>query len=447
MRIIYSYLNVLFLVLIILPVLFIHITANHDYFPFQLVNVFIAIWASLHLFPLAKKESCVNTNVMLYIFVYLFLVIAPAYQFSHQVLIWGGENIKDFDYFFTSLVIFIALLVYDLSYNFFYRKSALSIVGSCQKNIQINLRKKYVPLLVSVLSVIITLYSFREYPYLLFFREFNDGDKIVFNTFGSTLFNLIYIILIRPLPVIILTLYNLFYKKIDFYNVILLILVLFSNFPFSLPRFYVAAIYLPLLFSYYKRIMYNGLFFKIIIFIGVLYVFPFLNQSRTVTDINNIMFSFDLNYDMFLQGHFDTFQNFARVISHNTITYGKQILGVILFWVPRSMFVDKPIGSGGYIANLYNLDFDHISLNYWGEGWINFGFIGVILFSIILANINAKIDYKYWVRGNATLLFRAQYYVYLGLIFYILRGDLISCFAYTVGLLFVVFFCYKVFVL
>ena len=40
------------------------------------------------------------------------------------------------------------------------------------------------------------------------------------------------------------------------------------------------------------------------------------------------------------------------------------------------MWPDKPIGSGGFIAEQYDFFFDHISLNYWAEGYINFGILG-----------------------------------------------------------------------
>ena len=124
---------------------------------------------------------------------------------------------------------------------------------------------------------------------------------------------------------------------------------------------------------------------------------------------------------------------------------GKSIVGGNFILFPRSIYTDKPIGSGGYIAHLYGLQFDHISLNYWGEGWLNFGILGVPLFSLFLAFINAKFDYKFWEQ-NSSYNFKVVYFIYLGLIFFILRGDLISCFAYTVGMFISCYLCYKSFV-
>ena len=436
--------NLILYILCLFPVLVMHLGIRGQLL-FQLTNFIIIFWALYRVFPLFHDNVKIDTNAILYLFIYIFIGIAPLYQFINNVTIWGGEKLKDNDYVITNLVFILALLFYDFFYQYFYSKQQKT--KSCSGSGNANSLKDYrtvFPIIIALLSTAFTLYTFKSYPQLLFWRELRGEDKIVFDTFGNTSLNLIYTIVIRPIPLLMLVFYNFIYKRFDSKCILLLILALITNFPLSLPRFYVAGLYLPLLFSFFRALIKSDILIKTSFIIGILYIFPFLNQGRTVSKINELSFSTSINYDMFLEGHFDTFQNFARVIIHNTVTWGQQLLGVIFFWVPRSIYTDKAIGSGGYIAHLYNLQFDHISLNYWGEGWINFGLLGVPLFSMLLAYVNAKFDYKFW-QQTCSYYFVVIYFVYLGLIFFILRGDLISCFAYTVGMFISSYLCYKSF--
>lgn len=86
---------------------------------------------------------------------------------------------------------------------------------------------------------------------------------------------------------------------------------------------------------------------------------------------------------MFKEGHFDSYQSILSVLNSEIITYGNQLLGVLLFWVPRSIWSNKPIGSGAFMAEITNLDFSNISMNYFAEGYINFGVFGMFLFLLV----------------------------------------------------------------
>ena len=167
--------------------------------------------------------------------------------------------------------------------------------------------------------------------------------------------------------------------------------------------------------------------------LGLLVVFPFLNNFRVLTSINDI--SFDLNFDQFEDLNFDSYSMFMRVISGNIITNGYQFLGVLLFWVPRSLWTSKPMGSGFYVAETTHLSFNNISMPYFGEGYINWGYLGVVLFAIVLAYVLAKLDKKYWTYTHyqGKTINKIKYFMLLGLLIFILRGDLLSSFAYTIG--------------
>jgi hypothetical protein len=279
------------------------------------------------------------------------------------------------------------------------------------------------------------IYMNRDSLVLLFFREVRvEGVRLQSTTqIDSSVIKLFTSFLIRPIPLIALMYFKLIGVKNRLLEVILWIFALISNFPLALARFYFAGLYLPLVFIYFKKIISKRYRVSLMIIFGLLFVFPFLNQGRTTTNIED--FTFGLNMDMFIEGHFDNYQNFARVLQHNTITYGKQLLGVLLFFVPRSIYPTKAIGSGGFIAEEYNLNFDHISMNFFGEGFLNFGFIGIVLFTIILATLNSWFDKLANItKYNISAQFKVMYYIYMSMMIFNLRGDLISSVAFTIGL-------------
>lgn len=419
-----------------LPAIIINLSIPTPYLPFQIVNLLLIIWCAYRIFPF--HYTPLSSDTITYLFIYIFLGIAPLYQFSKGISIWGGESIKAFDYFYVTLILIGAVLIYDIA----YRITSGTIIS--QSN---TLNKHYVfikskAFILCVISLIITLYAYRSYPILLIFREYNEDTRIVFDAFSNTSLNLIYIICIRPLPIVVLMYYNLMHQKQTFFSFLILFIALITNFPLSLPRFYVAGLYLPLLFTYFKSLIRKPLLIKYLFIIGILFIFPFLNQGRTVNSLSELEIGLIPDYDMFLTGHFDTFQNGLRVIRADFVTYGKQLLGVLLFWFPRSIWPGKPVGSGSVIADQFDLSFDHIALNYWAEGWINFGLPGTIIFSIILGVINAKLDIRFY-KTRATLIYRIIYYIYIGMLFFILRGDLISCVAYMIGLAIVTYGCSK----
>jgi hypothetical protein len=136
---------------------------------------------------------------------------------------------------------------------------------------------------------------------------------------------------------------------------------------------------------------------------------------------------------MFLKADFDSYYNFAIIFSENIVTYGRQLLGVVFFWIPRSVWSNKPVGSGSYIADQLGFEFSNISANFFAEGYINFGLIGILLFAIVLAVLTSFMDAKNFFDKSKSIFFTMMYLLFIGLLFFILRGDLLSSFAYTIG--------------
>ena len=140
--------------------------------------------------------------------------------------------------------------------------------------------------------------------------------------------------------------------------------MLLCTFPTAIPRFQAAAIYLTIATYFFPSIA-CGIRIPLLILLSLLTIFPILDQFRSYR-LGLVGDSIDLNF--IFAGHFDSYQSLAIVIQYDVITYGYQLLGPLLFFIPRYLWDDKPIGSGHFMAKSFNLDFTNISSNIYAEG-------------------------------------------------------------------------------
>ncbi|RZK16671.1 MAG: O-antigen polysaccharide polymerase Wzy [Flavobacterium sp.] len=254
--------------------------------------------------------------------------------------------------------------------------------------------------------------------------------------------NLLILRFLMPISVVCFIVYYLSEKRSLIILFFLLILMLITACPTGISRNTTAGLYIPVLltcFAIFKR----RNFFILSFLFAILILFPLLNQFRTFNSDDGLSFTPD--FSMFIEGHFDSYPNFALIINSEIVTYGIQLLGVLFFWIPRSIWPGKPISSGIFLSEKANLNFENISVNYFAEGYLNFGFVGLFIFLVILAFTLARIDKIYWrytVQYKSNF-FNVIYLICLGMLFFVLRGDLMSSFAYTLGMLFSSIFVFK----
>jgi oligosaccharide repeat unit polymerase len=380
-----------------------------------------------------------SLNKIFYIFCFFFLGLAPAMQYKFDVSFHGGPDFTSNAYLILNIIFIITIIIYDLSYKYFLTEPIKTIKGFKLKDRNPLKRDQAIIILyaVSAVSFLVVLYNFNFNILALFVRS---GIEYNAQLASSGPISLIIKIFVRPLPVISLIVYRSLYKKVGLYDVIFLLLILLSNAPTGMARFQAAALYLPLLIVYIKPIKKN-INFSLSICVGLVTIFPMLNVFRHFVALK---YSNPFNHNIFLGGGFDSYYNFLLVINHKIITWGHQLLGVLFFFIPSSLWNNKPIGSGAFVAHKLNLTFSNIAMNFFGEGYINFGYLGIFLFCIILAYMNGRLDRKYWKKNNNdSFLIWIAYLFLLGMEFFILRGDLLSSFAYTVGLMLAIVLIYR----
>jgi O-antigen ligase len=268
----------------------------------------------------------------------------------------------------------------------------------------------------------------------------NDGGIAL-----SQIEYLIFKNVIRPMPIIFLFVFYYVYLMnnksstnkdrfiLSKYMVALVfVLSVFFLSPTSVSRYMVAALYIPFVIIFTKAWdapyrMQTTMLGALIILMPILDIFRNFNPE-------NIKLSIGLHY--LNQEHFDAYQNFTRVVDVDFITYGYQLMGAIFFFVPRSLWEEKPIGSGAALAQLQEYHFANISMPFLGEGYVNFGVLGVLFFMFFLGLLVGNFDKLAWKIMKTTKhhIILYYYYIVFGILFFLLRGDLLSSFAYFVGI-------------
>ena len=144
---------------------------------------------------------------------------------------------------------------------------------------------------------------------------------------------------------------------------------------------------------------------------------------------------------------FDAYEMLASSVSYtisNGYLYGENILGAFGFFVPRSVWPTKPIGSGAFLmTDFYKFNnpygtFTNVSCPLLAESFLSLGLFGV---AIIASGMGLVIGFMDSVYRNTLKInqigvstFQALYFVVGGTFFFMMRGDLLSSWAYLSGI-------------
>ena len=376
-----------------------------------------------------------SLHKMFYMFSLFFFGIAPLIQYKYSIRTVLGYYFFDDTLIDSNILIILAFIFGDLVYYFTFKKikiSSPSFVKDFQLDDGIVLKLCLICMAVGVVLYECFINNFDWYSLLL--RGGEDVNRI---SLDSSVLRKLTSIIIRPLPVFIFIYYYILGKSKPF-KCLLGICVLVSCFPSSMARLAVAAYYIPILMVVFPFLQRSYNFIMTYIF-SLLVVFPLFELFRNFN--SNIVLSeqFFIRLTKVYTGMtYDSYQSFAFVLQNNFITYGKQLGGVLLFWMPRSLWSTKPVGSGYTMAHIYNLGWDNISMNFLGEGYINFGIVGIFMFIGVLAIFMAIFDKKYWIgyKGNIRTLFSPLFLLMFSNLTFFLRGDMMFGTAFMCGSLF-----------
>lgn len=203
--------------------------------------------------------------------------------------------------------------------------------------------------------------------------------------------------------------------------------VLYSVNPISSPRYYTGTVLLAMAaalgaYATPARVRFSAVAFLA----GLLLLFPLADSFRNAGPV-------DVEFQPLVSlttGDFDGLvqtMNTTRYVDLKGVTWGEQAAGVALFWVPRGWWEDKPIDTGGLVAQSAGYQFTNMSAPLWAEMFINGGWV--------LLAVGA-LTFGWWVRrwddravssGAATspLAMILPFYLVI-----LLRGSLLQAMAY-----------------
>jgi hypothetical protein len=164
---------------------------------------------------------------------------------------------------------------------------------------------------------------------------------------------------------------------------------------------------------------------KFAILFSIIFIFPAASIFRSATTQYSRQDFFseyqgNPDYDAFFQ-----FINSLEISRYHSWGWTDQLLGPLLFWVPRSVWADKPVDTGIYIANFKGYGFTNLSAPWLAEGIIGLGFFGLVVVTYLLARSIRKIDLGLSLDANG---FVRPENAFLGFyLLIVLRGSILQC--------------------
>jgi hypothetical protein len=185
---------------------------------------------------------------------------------------------------------------------------------------------------------------------------------------------------------------------------------LLVNFVPALPRFQVLGIVIAIAvgkLDFFKRNIKAA--FCASAFVFLFTIFPIMKMiafTHRQPIGNDGIFSYLLSVDM------DAYMQIASTYSYiaerpDDLRWGMNFLGALLFFVPRSLWPEKPIGSGEIVSSALGYHYNNVSCPLPAEAFIAFGWLGCIvimsLFGLMIGRIetasNPKRDVKVSIRS------------------------------------------------
>lgn len=402
------------------------------------INIVVFNWQLIN----AVKSHTFSLDMMYWFFSLFFFGYAPLLQFLTNVSFW---NIKSTPQEFVTTNIYISIwsFCYVCGKKYLRRpkrkeRRPFSATASSQlkQDYDYSFRNETLWLFV-ILSVVSTFYFTATIGFSnMIFRSTNYDDSL------GTMEYLLCEHVLKNLIFYTFVLCLLQYKQTKLIRLELLISAgcfFVSCFPTGLSRNAMAAFYGGLIIITIKSTR-QGRWFSFALIASLIFLFPAMDVFRDSNDFNNSnaweLFENEFN-TTYLTGDYDAYTMFIGVqqyVKQFDFSFGKQLLGALLFFVPRSIWSSKPTGTGHMIAReLLHNSFTNVSAPLVGEFFINFGVVGIICFGLLLGALSRKFDEKYWATDHPLESLKIIYPVAMFQFFFLQRGDLMSSFAYLVG--------------
>ena len=132
------------------------------------------------------------------------------------------------------------------------------------------------------------------------------------------------------------------------------------------------------------------------IIVGLFFLFPIADAFRK----SERSFERESFYGEYLgNADYDAVWQVSNALSYwssGAAEFGRQAIGLVLFWVPRSLWPGKPTDTGILLAEYQGYDFENLSAPLWAEAMVNAGPVGVAVvffgFGFLLNRMDSRIQ-------------------------------------------------------
>lgn len=220
---------------------------------------------------------------------------------------------------------------------------------------------------------------------------------------------------------------------------------IFMSNPLANPRYWAWAAYGAMVFVGVKfsvrltRALFIGAPAALIVLFPVLDYFRSKATAHQSTTLGSVS-SMATNPD------YDAFQMLTNVVAftdNRGLQHGKQLLGVLLLFVPRSMWASKPEPTSSFVAKQLGYTFTNLSSPLPSEGYVDFGLVGAIVYCVVWISICLRLDHALKSQGVRSISPSSQALIAILALyqFVLLRGSLIGTayFLFPLFLLWVLF--------
>ena len=376
-----------------------------------------------------KRPSFPDSSVV--VFEIIFLIIAPSLQLAYNQKIM--VNTKPFDdaSALQSNLIFIVFIISYLGSRFLVRHALPKPIAGPPPSFGIN----YAALIPVLAVCVIAAASAFRFAQQLQTDDLGDMGA-PFDMIRSKLF---YFLIV---PVFILVAMHR-PKRIGLIWIALVlfafVLLLLCENPAVEKRNALGPIYLTLLSLLFRRWLRSPprVFWSIFVLSGLFFPVAELFTNSRIDDWATSQSALEAYFEQhFTSTTYDAWANtdaIVEIVAREGFFWGKQITGALLFFVPHTVWPDKPLATaivvGEYLSRNYSMWFLNLSAPFPAEGYIDFGWPGVVLYGVLLGYFSRRIDL---LIESVVPLRRAMGFYLSFYMMFVLRGSLMVAVAYVV---------------
>ena len=236
------------------------------------------------------------------------------------------------------------------------------------------------------------------------------------------------------------------------YIIALVPIIILLNYPVSLSRYWIGTVYIGLFVAMIPQNWLGIRRFDLAIILGICIIFPLMYDLKYFdvgTFFETRIASFFGAYEeAFNSVDFDAFTMLCRIMIYAEdygFSFGRQLVSVVFFFVPRAILPIKGQPTGSMVTTAQGSSYTNLSAPAMGEGYIDFGLIGVVLYAAVFAIAFRSLDRAFLGGGHCASANTYRFLVsafMLGFTVFLMRGALQPVFLRIMGFFLFLIFTY-----